>query len=178
MIILDGFDGKNCEKVVKEKCLNPHCSEHIGKCREECNTHACDWDGKICSLGVLPWQNCSAHKCWQKFGNGKCDPECNTDVCSFDGHDCGNLHKSNCSDDVYCKKVFGDGICNTVCNTPECGFDGNDCEDKPKHKYVSKSIAIHSFDVQHQHMFGRCTFRVVLSGSDSNWNDARRILGR
>ena len=139
-MILDGYDGPHCEKKVKEKCLVKGCDKNLGvekKCRKECNTHACGWDKKACSLGVSPWQNCPVkYKCWEKFDNGKCDPECNTEKCAFDGQDCDGLNK-NCTHESFCQKVFGDGQCNGQCNNPECGFDGQDCSIKHEDKYVS-----------------------------------------
>lgn len=78
-------------ELEKAKCDERQCHNKAknGKCDEECNTQACDFDGGECSLGIIPWSNCTAKiNCEKVFMNGECDEECNNVQCYFDGRDC------------------------------------------------------------------------------------------
>ena len=88
--------GSHCEQPVTfspepQGCLDSQCAEKAkdGYCDEECNTHACQWDGGDCSLTTEdPWANCSSSlRCWMLF-NGQCDEFCNTPECLFDNFEC------------------------------------------------------------------------------------------
>lgn len=127
-----GFKGTNCEE---EMCPYSYCKKTFvpgGTCNKSCNTHACKWDGTVCSLGIKPWANCSAvtasgEFCYQVFKNGKCDKHCNKAECLFDGFDC-NAPKDECSNDDYCKTRFENANCDHVCNNEACLKDGLDCD--------------------------------------------------
>ena len=72
-------------------------SLNVVSLQEECNTHACDWDGKDCSSQIDPWENCTATDCWQVFGDGYCDRQCNNVGCLFDGLDCDDSPQQECA---------------------------------------------------------------------------------
>ncbi len=75
----------------KDKCEKNNCAAkgENNKCDEECNTMACNFDNGDCSLGIRPWNNCTAKiDCSKVFMDGHCDEECNNAQCSFDGRDC------------------------------------------------------------------------------------------
>jgi len=76
----------------RQKCVENDCKAKYnnGRCDEECNRLACEFDGNDCSLGVNPWRNCTAPvDCWKLFMNGVCDEVCNNPQCLYDGRDCG-----------------------------------------------------------------------------------------
>ncbi|XP_070568051.1 neurogenic locus notch homolog protein 1-like [Ptychodera flava] len=113
-----------------------------GVCDEECNTHECSWDGMECSLGLLPWANCtvSSVKCWDVFEDGVCDDDCNVGMCMYDGFDC-RSSLGPCSYDAYCNDFYHDGHCDNGCNTAECSWDGLDCVDYPP-RYAEGTIVM------------------------------------
>lgn len=118
---------------IEDKCQGCEEKAGNGKCDQECNTYACQFDGNDCSLGIDPWRNCSSPtRCCQVFANGRCDPICNNAGCLFDGYDCGRLFQP-CSPlyDKFCQKRYANGICDERCNTAECNWDGMDCEKEP-----------------------------------------------
>lgn len=47
---------------LKELCLEYGCPNKAGNgvCDKECDSYACNYDGKDCSMGIQPWENCTA----------------------------------------------------------------------------------------------------------------------
>ena len=47
---------------LKKHCIDYGCPDKAGNgvCDRECDSYACDYDGKDCSMGVQPWENCTA----------------------------------------------------------------------------------------------------------------------
>ncbi|XP_022235577.1 neurogenic locus Notch protein-like [Limulus polyphemus] len=128
-----GVNFQNLPEEEKEKCAFNKCRLKAGDrhCDEDCNNFACNFDGGDCSLGLHPWENCTAAvNCWDVFRNGKCDLECNNVECLFDGFDCTQkLPPCNEMYDSYCQKNYANGKCDYGCNNEECNWDGLDCEE-------------------------------------------------
>ena len=154
----------------KQKCIEYDCERKAGdnRCHEECNTHACNYDGLDCRLGINPWKYCNAtskgKSCWEVFEDGRCDEACNTKECLFDGRDCeaGTNLECNPNYDVYCSDHFGNGHCDMACNNAACGWDGLDCEPVTEHHqiipgsfYVVLTMTIPQFDEPMQKRFER-----------------------
>ena len=157
----------------KQKCIEYECERKAGdnRCDEECNTHACNYDGLDCRLGINPWKYCNAtvsirggKSCWEVFEDGRCDEACNTKECLFDGRDCEAGTKLECNPnyDVYCSDHFGNGHCDMACNNAACGWDGLDCEPVseqheiiPGSFYVVLTMTIPQFDQAMQKRFER-----------------------
>ena len=155
----------------KQKCIEYECDRKAGdnRCDEECNTHACNYDGLDCRLGINPWKYCNAtsrggKSCWEVFEDGRCDEACNSKECLFDGRDCEAGTKMECNPnyDVYCSDHFGNGRCDLACNNAACGWDGLDCEPVSEHHeiipgsfYVVLTMTISQFDDAMQKRFER-----------------------
>uniref|UniRef100_A0A8C9MSN9 Notch receptor 2 n=1 Tax=Serinus canaria TaxID=9135 RepID=A0A8C9MSN9_SERCA len=141
--------GSHCEQPVTfspepRRCLDSQCAEKArdGYCDEDCNTHACQWDGGDCSLTVEdPWANCSSSlPCWMLF-NGQCDEFCNTPECLFDNFEC-QQNSRTCKYDKYCADHYADGRCDQGCNSEECGWDGLDCAGDKAEKLAEGTLII------------------------------------
>lgn len=133
-----GMTGVNCEYDTFDERIGDQCAKlkgcsakkGNGKCDDECNTNACEFDGGDCDLGIKPWKNCNASiNCFEVFGDKTCNEECNNPQCLFDGKDCEKKLRS-CYN-TYCNQVYADGKCDDFCNIADCGWDGLDCERKP-----------------------------------------------
>jgi len=128
------FDERSFERE-RAQCEKNGCPQKAGnyRCDQECNTYACDFDGRDCSLGIDPWKNCTAPiNCVNVFNNHVCDELCNNAACLFDGHDCDRkLQTCNPIYDAYCKQRYADGTCDKACNNAECNWDGLDCDPDP-----------------------------------------------
>uniref|UniRef100_A0A8C5ILB4 Neurogenic locus notch homolog protein 2 n=1 Tax=Junco hyemalis TaxID=40217 RepID=A0A8C5ILB4_JUNHY len=145
--------GSHCEQPVTfspepRRCLDSQCAEKArdGYCDEDCNTHACQWDGGDCSLTVEdPWANCSSSlPCWMLF-NGQCDEFCNTPECLFDNFECQQntpIRCPCCRYDKYCADHYADGRCDQGCNSEECGWDGLDCAGDKAEKLAEGTLII------------------------------------
>uniref|UniRef100_A0A7M4E463 Neurogenic locus notch homolog protein 2 n=1 Tax=Crocodylus porosus TaxID=8502 RepID=A0A7M4E463_CROPO len=142
-------EGSQCEHSVHpsrepEGCLGQHCMERAkdGYCDEDCNTHACQWDGGDCSLMIEdPWANCSSSlRCWEHF-NGLCDEACNTPECLFDNFECQQNPKT-CKYGKYCEDHYANGLCDKGCNNEECGWDGLDCAGDKAEKLAEGTLII------------------------------------
>lgn len=134
------------ERRLNEECEIRGCPEKSGngRCDEECNTLACNFDGNDCSLGERPWKNCTVNfECWRVFADGVCNEECNTAECLFDGRDCERkLNPCNPTFDSYCKKHYANGFCDYGCNNAECDWDGMDCAEKEPEKLAEGVISV------------------------------------
>jgi Notch-like protein len=131
---INNFYAKDLEKQ-RQQCNQNKCPSKRGngRCDEECNSYACEFDGNDCSLGINPWANCTASiRCWEVFMDGVCNEDCNNPECLFDGRDCEkSLQPCNPIYDAYCQKHYANGYCDYGCNNAECNWDGLDCEKAP-----------------------------------------------
>ncbi|XP_077977710.1 neurogenic locus notch homolog protein 1-like [Glandiceps talaboti] len=110
----------------------------------ECNTYECSWDGTDCSLGLLPWDNCTTEtvNCWDAFQDDICDEQCNSELCLFDGFDCQpSIDACSSRHELYCTDYYDDGHCDNGCNNAECGWDGLDCVDYPP-RYAAGELVL------------------------------------
>ena len=115
--------------------------------QEECNTYACEFDGKECSYHMMMYQNCSAIRqgipCYNMFKNGICDKACSSEECLFDGYDCQPaLKECNPIYETYCKNHYANLHCDKGCNTAECDWDGLDCETEHSEVLADGSLVI------------------------------------
>ncbi|XP_010714209.1 neurogenic locus notch homolog protein 2 [Meleagris gallopavo] len=145
----DHAQGSQCEQLIHPSqeplgCLDSQCAEKArdSYCDEDCNTHACQWDGGDCSLTMEdPWANCSSSfRCWMLF-NGQCDEFCNTPECLFDNFEC-QQNGRMCKYDKYCADHYADGRCDQGCNSEECGWDGLDCAGDKAEKLAEGTLII------------------------------------
>lgn len=97
------FSGRYCENRITidpPTCPYLQCTRQSGDkvCDDQCNNHACQWDGGDCSLNwERPWDNCTASvPCWDLFKNGKCDKECDNPGCLFDSFECQETPPATC----------------------------------------------------------------------------------
>lgn len=131
----NGFKGKRCEQtsapaeppVPSCPLADCHSKANNEVCDKECNSYACQWDGRDCSLRVNPWARCTDPRCWRLFNNSQCDEFCNNANCLYDNFDCRKAKVCNPLYESYCIAHYADGKCDQGCNMEECGWDGGDC---------------------------------------------------
>ncbi|XP_006818662.1 uncharacterized protein LOC100378173 [Saccoglossus kowalevskii] len=166
----------------QRNCEIPECALVYGDgvCDAKCNTYNCYWDGRDCSLGTLPWENCTVDSvnCWDVFQDGKCDEECNINTCIHDGFDC-DEPVGECKYDNYCSNYYADGLCDNGCNNAPCSWDGLDCDEYPPN-YAEGTLvmtillepeAIRNNSKMFLREVGQILHTIVVFVQDENGND-------